>query len=137
MLVDQIARGESLHSGAGILAGLAGVITTLAGMSQTLPHHFWGQVGLIGAGIAAVLSVAVLLVRRPGRQPVGLATFVDRILTTADVELTEDVLLTIDLAAGTRNDVRLRAKGVLIVLSALSLGVAVLALLAASIYYRS
>jgi hypothetical protein len=87
VLADQIGRGESLHSGAGILAGLAGVITTLAGMSSILPHRFWGQVGLVGAGASAVLSVAVLLIRRPGRQPVGLKDFVDRILGT-DVQLT-------------------------------------------------
>jgi len=136
VLMDQIARGESLHAGAGILAGLAGVITTLAGTSAILPHRLGGQIGLAGAGLSAVLAVAVLLIKRPGRQPVGLKEFVDRILTTGDVELTEDVLLTVDLAAATRNDLRLRWKGVLIVLSALALAVAVLALVAGSMIYK-
>lgn len=136
VLMDQIARGESLHAGAGILAGLAGVITTLAGTSTILPHRLGGQVGLIGAGLSAVLAVAVLLVKRPGRQPVGLKGFVDRILTTGDVELAEDALLTVDLTAATSNNLRLQWKGVLVVLSALALAVAVLALVAGSMTYR-
>jgi hypothetical protein len=133
VLEDQLARGESVHAGAGILAGLAGVITTLAGTSSTLPHHVPGQLGMTAAGAAAVLAVTVLLVRRPGRQPVDLEHFVDQILRRSEVELTEDVLLTVDLGAASRNEGRLRAKGVLIVLSALALAVAVIALVAGSI----
>jgi hypothetical protein len=92
---------------------------------------------LAGAGLSAVLAVAVLLIQRPGRQPVGLDVFIDRILGTGDVELTEDVLLTVDLGAATRNGNRLRIKGVLVILSALALAVAVVALVVGSIAYKA
>ncbi|HLN15611.1 MAG TPA: hypothetical protein VK277_02550 [Acidimicrobiales bacterium] len=136
-LTDQIGRGESLHAGSGILVGLAGVMTTIGTTSSMLPERFLGRVGLCGAGVSAVLAVAVLLIRRPGRQPVDLKGAVDHILATSKVESIEDTLLTTDLGAAGRNDRRLRAKGILIVLSSLALAVAVVSLVAGSIAHKA
>lgn len=135
VLTDQIARGESLHSGAGILGGLAGVITTLAGMSSTLPHRFLGQVGLIAAGTSAVLAVSVLLVPRPGRQPRDLPGFVNEILAGTG-GVAERFVLTVGMVAAAKNDRQLRWKGLLIVVSAVALTVAVSALVGGSIEYK-
>ncbi len=125
ILADQITRGESLHSGAGILAGLAGVITTLAGTSIPATQHTVGRIGLSLSGLSAVVAVAVLLLRRPGREPSHLRWLVEQVLDTGDLEVTEDALLTVDLGAVDRNETRLAWKGGLVVISALVLASAI------------
>jgi hypothetical protein len=134
-LSDQIARGESLHAGAGILAGLAGVIVTLGGISSVLPHRALGQIGLIAAGVSAVFAVVVLVIGRPSRQPVDLADLVKDHILREDVSLTEDVLLTIDLGAVKRSARRLTWKARFTVGSAVALALAVSTLVAGSTGY--
>lgn len=137
LLADQLSRGESLNAAASTLAGLAGIVTTLAGIVPTLTNHPVGLAGIASAGLSAVLAVVALATRRPGREPVDIGALVDEIVGTDDVTLTEDVLLYTDVAAARRNDGRLRRRGVLVLLAAFSLAVAVVLLVATMIVDKS
>jgi len=123
-LGDQIARSESLNAAGGVLAGLAGVITTLSGTLSNLQAHWPGSAGTAATGLAAVLAVIAICTRRPGRQPVDLVEYVDQILED-DVALSREVLLKLDVAATVRNDGRLLWKGALVIASALALAAGV------------
>jgi len=128
LLSDQIARADSLNTTAGVFAGLGGVVTTLAGIVPGLDTKFAGRTGLCFAGVSVVLAVVALIARRPGREPVELERLLHRILNTADTTVTEDVLLETDAQAAKRNEKRLRSKTWWVVLSALSLAVAIVLL---------
>ena len=130
LLSDQISRADSLNTTAGVFAGLGGVVTTLAGIVTGLDAKFAGKAGLCLAGASVVLAVIALIVRRPGREPIELDRLLHRILNTADTTLTEDVLLEADAQAADRNEKRLRDKTWWVVLSALSLAVAIVMLVA-------
>jgi hypothetical protein len=110
LLEDQISRSDSLNSTAGVLAGLGGVVTTLAAVVPNLTQRNVGLAGIALAALSVVLAVYGLLTRRPGREPVELDLLLDRILGTGDVTLTEDVLLRADVEAAKRNDLRLKVK---------------------------
>lgn len=88
-----MGRADSLNASAGVLAGLGGVVTTLAGTVTHLINRNVGRAGIAAAGLSVVLAVVGLMWRRPGREPIDLDTLLDRILHTGDVTLTEDVLL--------------------------------------------
>ena len=110
LLADQVGRSESLNATNGVLAGLGGVVTTLAGLVSSLAAHDIGRAGIAAAGFSVVLAVGGLITRRPGREPIDPDALLDRILHTGDVTLTEDVLLYMDVAAARRNEWRLRWK---------------------------
>jgi hypothetical protein len=57
LLSDQISRAESLNATAGVLAGLGGVITTLASVVPHLLHRNLGLAGISVAGCSVVLAV--------------------------------------------------------------------------------
>jgi hypothetical protein len=133
LLSDQIARAESLNATAGVLAGLGGVVTTLASVVPHLLHRSLGLAGISVAGCSVVLAVVGLLTRRPGREPVELDLLLNRILGTADVTLTEDVLLRADVDATKRNDVRLTTKSRWITSAAIALASGVVVIVAAII----
>jgi hypothetical protein len=99
LLADQADRSESLNADTGVMAGLGGVVTTLAGLDPGLGRHDVGLAGAAAPGVSVVLAVIGLMTRRPGREPIGLPALLDRILHTPDVALTEDVLLNMDVAA--------------------------------------
>ena len=110
LLADQVGRAESLNATDSAIAGLGGVVTTLAGLVPSLTRHQVGLAGVAAAGISVVAAVVGLMVRRPGRDPVEPGPLLEHILHTDDVALIEEVLLYADVAAATRNDGRLRAK---------------------------
>lgn len=130
VLADQLSRSDSLNSASSALAGLAGVVTTLAGIVPKLTGHSVGLAGISAAGLSAVLAVIALTTRRPGREPVDVELLVNRIIGTQDVSLTMDVLLVTDAAAARRNDKRLRVKGALVTLAASALALAVILIVA-------
>jgi hypothetical protein len=80
------------------------------------------------AGLSVVLAVIALVLKRPGREPKELPVLLRRILETADITVTEDVLLGTDAEAATRNDSRLRVKSAWVFAAATSLAVAIILL---------
>jgi hypothetical protein len=120
LLQDQISRSDSLNGTAGVLAGLGGVVTTLAGVVPKPSHYKLGLAGISAAGLSVVLAKVGLLMSHPGREPVQLDSLLDRILHTGDTTPTEGVLLYADVAAAKRNDRRLKVKGFSVTLSAMS-----------------
>lgn len=128
LLLDQITRGDSLNASAGVLAGLGGVVTTLAGVVPHLTTKNLGRLGVAGAGLSVVLAVVALILRRPGREPRQPQELLAEILASDDAQLTEDVLLRADVAAAERNDARLRHKAQWVVGAASTLAASVLLL---------
>jgi hypothetical protein len=133
LLEDQISRSDSLNSTAGVLAGLGGVVTTLAAVVPHLTQRNIGLAGIAAAALSVVLAVLGLLTRRPGREPVELDFLLDRILGTEDVTLTEDVLLRADVDAAKRNDRRLKVKSRWITAAASTLATGVVVIVVAII----
>lgn len=131
VLSDQLGRGESLNQAAGVLAGLAGVVTAFAATSPAIKLGI-GEVGLVGAAAAAVVAVVGLTCRRPGREPKHVAQLVTLIIG-ATPAVSRASLRVADIGAAERNDRRLRNKGAFVLLSAALLAVAVVLLVAATI----
>jgi hypothetical protein len=137
LLADQVGRAESLNGVNAVIAGLGGVVTTLAGLVASLALHDLGLAGVAGAGSSVIFAVIGLMVRRPGREPIDLDGLVYRMLHTDDVALTEDVLLYADLEAIKQNDRRLRLKARWTMAAAVTLAAAVGTIVAAIVCYGS
>src|SRR5487761_696712 len=134
VLADQIAHSESLNTVGAGLAGLAGVIATLAGTSPTLNGPGSGLAGTTAIGLAAVLAVAIVCWPRPVRKNAALPALVVRILE-ADENVSLEVLIGADIAQAATNTTRLRVKGALVLVAAAFLAVGVAFVVGSIVYY--